>query len=62
MARKLPTVVVDGKEWTVDGRLEEFRSFVLGKMPEFVPFNCDKGLRLFRAYWKSLPPEEEETA
>ena len=60
MARRLPTVVVGGKEWTVDERLEEFRFVVFGKMPEFVPFESDKGLTLLRAFWKSQDTREEE--
>jgi hypothetical protein len=42
-----------GKTWTVDSRLREFRFVVYGEMPEFVPFDSEKGLRLLRAYWKS---------
>lgn len=54
MARKLPTFSVDGKEWTLDTRLQEFRFVVLGKMPEFVPFNSPKGLELMELYEFSL--------
>jgi len=48
-----------GKEWTVDERLQEFRFVVFGKMPEFVPFDSEKGLGLLRAYWRSQPSQEE---
>ena len=44
--RRLPTIKVRGKEWTVDERLQEFRFLVLGKMPEFVPFDSEEGREL----------------
>lgn len=46
MARKLPTVEFEGKSWTVDERLGEFRFVVFGETPEFVPFDSEKGERI----------------
>lgn len=43
-----------GKVWTVDERLGEFRHIVYGEIPEFVPFDSDLGLRLLRAYEDSV--------
>ena len=49
MARKLPSFEYDRKLWTVDFHLREFRFVVLGEMPEFVPFESDKGRDLLAA-------------
>jgi len=35
--------VLDGKEWTVDPRLREFRHIVYGELLEFVPFDSEEG-------------------
>lgn len=35
------------KGYTVDMRLQEFRKIEMDKLPEFVPFTCDLGARLF---------------
>jgi hypothetical protein len=59
--RKLPTFTYKGKAWTVDKRLQEFRFVVLGRMPEFVPFESAKGVELLLAYWKSHPFEEVDS-
>ena len=49
MVRKLPTVQFDEREYTMDERLQEFRYLVLEEMPEFVPFNSEKGRRIMEA-------------
>ena len=49
MARKLPTIQFDEREYTMDERLQEFRYLVLEEMPEFVPFNSEKGGRILEA-------------
>lgn len=48
--RRLPTLDCEGKTWTVDYRLREFRFVVYGKMPEFVPFESDEGIKLLREF------------
>jgi len=48
--RRLPPITVRGREWTVDERLKEFRFIVHGKVPEFVPFNCEKGEEFMRVF------------
>lgn len=48
--RKLPTCEYQGKVWTVDERLGEFRHIVFGEMPEFVPFDSPLGLELLETY------------
>jgi len=50
MATKLPSFEYDGKLWTVDLRLREFRLFVFGEIPEFVQFDSPQGLKLLAAY------------
>jgi len=57
---RLPTVVWKGKEWTVDERLQEFRFFLLGEMPQFISFDSDEGFELLLAYWKSHAVQEGE--
>jgi hypothetical protein len=47
--RKLPTFTYQGKVWTVDGRLGEFRHVVFGEMLEFVPFDNERGLVMLNA-------------
>ena len=42
MVRTLPTF----REYTVDRRLREFRKMVFGEMPEFIPFDSEKGREL----------------
>ena len=34
--------------YTVDYRLKEFRFIEYGKMPEFIPFDSELGIRLLR--------------
>ena len=46
MVRKIPTFEYQGKTWTVDERLGEFRHVVFGDIPEFVPFDSDLGIWL----------------
>jgi len=46
---KLKTFERDGKTWTVDPRLREFRHLVFGEMPEFVPFESEEGRELMEA-------------
>ncbi len=59
MEKKLPTIVFRRKEWTVDERLQEFRFMVLGRMPEFVPFDSEEGLQLLMAYWSRSQLQSE---
>jgi len=42
MLHRLP----EFKGYTIDRRLREFRRIVLGEMPEFVPFDSEKGKEL----------------
>ncbi|MDA4128666.1 MAG: hypothetical protein OK422_04350 [Thaumarchaeota archaeon] len=49
LARQLPTLEYEGKLWTADFRLREFRFIVFGEMPEFIPFESDLGIELLRA-------------
>jgi hypothetical protein len=58
--RRLPTFRYRGKTWTVDELLREFRFMILGKVPEFVPFDSKKGAQLLLAYWKNNPIQEGE--
>lgn len=53
MANKLPSFEYEGKLWTVDFRLREFRFMVYGEMPEFVPFDSEKGTELLRSWLDS---------
>lgn len=54
-ARKLPTFEHEGKLWTVDFRLREFRFVVLGEMPQFVVFDSPEGTRLRGAFLARSP-------
>jgi hypothetical protein len=47
--RRLPTFEYNGKLWTVDSRLREFRFVVLGEIPEFVSFDSPAGFELLEA-------------
>jgi hypothetical protein len=47
--RRLEAFVFEGKVWTVDPRLREFRFLEYGKLPEFVPFDSERGAELLRA-------------
>jgi hypothetical protein len=47
----LPTFVYEGKIYTVDDRLREFRHIVYGEIPEYVPFDSPKGRRMLKAYY-----------
>ncbi len=60
VTRKLPTIVVKGKEWTVDERLREFRFARVDVGLEFVPFDSEKGLELLEVFWKNQDNREEE--
>jgi hypothetical protein len=51
--RRLPTFVYNGKAWTVDVRLGEFRHIVFGEVTEFVPFDSRLGVEL-KDYWSNL--------
>jgi hypothetical protein len=42
MAHRLP----EFEGYTVDRRLKEFRRMVFGEMPEFIPFQSEKGREL----------------
>lgn len=46
MPNKLATFTHNGKLWTVDPRLQEFRHIVYGEMLEFVPFDSEQGEEL----------------
>jgi hypothetical protein len=48
--RRLPTFVHQGKVWTVDERLGEFRHVVFGEMPDFIPFDSAKEVELLAAF------------
>ncbi|MGP8057894.1 MAG: hypothetical protein ACLP9K_09875 [Nitrososphaerales archaeon] len=50
MAHRLP----EFKGYTVDRRLREFRRMVFGEMPEFIPFQSEKG-REFTAEMRKRP-------
>ncbi len=54
MVRKLPTFEYQGKNWTMDERLGEFRHLVYGELPQFIPFDNDLGSKLLRAYRSSV--------
>jgi hypothetical protein len=47
--KKLKTFEQEGKAWTIDPRLREFRHLVFGEMPEFVPFDSERGEELMEA-------------
>lgn len=47
----------EGKTWTVDLRLREFRFLVYGEMPEFVPFENQKGIELLDAFGAQMKNE-----
>ena len=53
MVRSVPTKLAsfthNGKLWTVDPRLREFRHIVYGELPEFVPFDSEEGDELLRS-------------
>jgi hypothetical protein len=49
LPRKLPTFVHEGKVWTVDIRLREFRFVEYGELPEFIPFESEEGEKMLRA-------------
>ncbi len=36
--------------YTVDMRLQEFRKIEIDKLPQFIPFTSDKGVRLFHDF------------
>jgi len=42
----LKRIKYKNKVYTVDYRLREFRFIEYGKMPEFIPFNSELGIRL----------------
>ncbi|HEV2120611.1 MAG TPA: hypothetical protein VGS11_10995 [Candidatus Bathyarchaeia archaeon] len=52
--RRLPTFDHEGKVWTIDFRLREFRFIVFGRLPEFVPFDSEEGQRMLRALQERL--------
>jgi len=52
--RRLPAFTYQGKVWTVDERLGEFRHIVLGEIPEFVPFDSQLGTELMDHYMVGL--------
>lgn len=55
--RALPTF----RGYTVDVRLREFRKVIVGRRPEFIPFDSRKGFRLLLAWAKTLSFEEDIT-
>jgi len=54
--RRLPTFVYNGKTWTADERLGEFRHIVFGDLPEFVPYDSVKGVELLAAFLAKTEP------
>lgn len=44
----LKQIKYKNKIYTVDYRLREFRFIEFGKMPEFIPFDSELGIRLLR--------------
>ena len=48
--RRLPTFGHQGKTWTVDERLGEFRFIVYGEVPEFVRFESEQGVELWNVF------------
>jgi hypothetical protein len=42
----LKRIKYKNKVYTVDYRLREFRFIEYGKMPEFIPFNSELGIKL----------------
>jgi hypothetical protein len=48
--RRLETFVFEGKAWTVNQWLGEFRHVIFGVMPEFVPYDSERGSGLLRAF------------
>jgi len=42
----LKRIKYKNKVYTVDYRLKEFRFIEYGKMPEFIPFNSELGIKL----------------
>ncbi len=55
MARRLPTFTYEGKVWTVDERLAEFRHIVYRELPEFVSFDSPEGVELLEAVNSQIP-------
>jgi len=42
----LKQIKYKNKIYTIDYRLKEFRFIEYGKMPEFIPFNSELGIKL----------------
>jgi hypothetical protein len=42
------TILPTFNGYTVDIRLKEFRKFIPGELPEFIPFSSPEGEKLFR--------------
>ena len=57
----LPSFNYEGINYTVDQRLQQFRSMVMGKMPEFVSFDSEKGKKMMTAYSMSGVTEKYMT-
>ena len=47
---RLDSFQYEGKEWTVDLRLKEFRYMKLGETPLFVPFESENGQKMMKSY------------
>ncbi len=53
--RQLPTF----KGYTVDFRVKEFRKVIFGKLPEFLPFDSPKGLKLVTEFLQTPEGKKE---
>ncbi len=47
------------KGYSVDFRLKEFRKVIFGKLPEFVPFESEKGGKLVTEFLKTPEGKKE---
>jgi hypothetical protein len=53
-AAQLPTFMWNGKAYTVDERLDQFRYLECGELPEYIEFDSDEGGRMYAEYLHSL--------
>jgi hypothetical protein len=54
--RKLPVF----KGYTVDVRSKEFRKIILGKLPEFIPFESEEGEKLLSEFLNTPEGRQEQ--
>ncbi|HHT9136977.1 MAG TPA: hypothetical protein ACFYEK_07005 [Candidatus Wunengus sp. YC60] len=55
MIRRLPTF----KGYTVDMRLHEFRKVPLNQLPEFIPFDSERGQKLIMGFLETPEGKRE---